>query len=136
MGVEICAGGIVYKMVEGVPLFLLIQGKTSKWWVFPKGHIEKGESILQTAHREVFEETGLGDIEQMPGFFETISFINNKGNHKHVHHYLFETKRGDVKISKEHLDFKWLAFEEAFNLVDHENQKRILRVAQEVIKNE
>jgi len=135
MGIEICAGGIIFRRINNKPEFLLIQGRTSKWWVFPKGHIEKGETIMDTARREVFEETGITDAEYVQGYFETISFTNHKGNIKHVHHFLFQTKNGHVKLSEEHTDFKWLNFHEAHKLVDHENQKRILRKAYEVIQN-
>lgn len=38
---------------------LLVRGKVSKKWSFPKGHCKKGETDLQCAKRELLEETGL-----------------------------------------------------------------------------
>ena len=38
--------------------FLLIKNRRSNNWGFPKGHIEKGETEVATAKREVLEETG------------------------------------------------------------------------------
>ena len=56
---EICAGGVVFTKKEGEPYFLLIKGRTPGWWVFPKGHSEEGETLIETARREIREETGL-----------------------------------------------------------------------------
>ena len=41
---------------------ILIQRKTAPnigWWGFPGGHVEMGETALQAATRELFEETGV-----------------------------------------------------------------------------
>lgn len=38
---------------------LLVRGRLSQKWSFPKGHCKKGETDLQTATRELYEETGL-----------------------------------------------------------------------------
>jgi ADP-ribose pyrophosphatase YjhB (NUDIX family) len=38
---------------------LLVHGRLSKKWSFPKGHCKKGETDLQCASRELYEETGL-----------------------------------------------------------------------------
>jgi len=38
---------------------LLVRGRVSKKWSFPKGHCKSGESDLQCATRELLEETGL-----------------------------------------------------------------------------
>lgn len=38
---------------------LLVHGRLSKKWSFPKGHCKRGETDLETAQRELYEETGL-----------------------------------------------------------------------------
>lgn len=38
---------------------LLVRGRLSKKWSFPKGHCERQETDLACAKRELFEETGL-----------------------------------------------------------------------------
>lgn len=58
------AGGAVYRLKNGVVLYLLVRPKNKKKqmeneWVLPKGHIRKGEGHGEAALREVREETGV-----------------------------------------------------------------------------
>jgi len=50
------AGGVVFKIIEGLVYVLLIN--RNGVWDIPKGKLEKGESIPMCAGREVAEETG------------------------------------------------------------------------------
>jgi 8-oxo-dGTP pyrophosphatase MutT (NUDIX family) len=52
-------GGII-KSPEGK--YLLVQGRLSEKWSFPKGHIEEGETPLECVCREIKEETGLSNL--------------------------------------------------------------------------
>jgi len=38
---------------------LLVRGRLSKKWSFPKGHCKRGETDLECATRELYEETGV-----------------------------------------------------------------------------
>jgi 8-oxo-dGTP pyrophosphatase MutT (NUDIX family) len=62
----LAAGGVVYTYnLAGELLVLLIQDKHGVW-TLPKGHVEPGESLEETAIREVAEETGVDCvIEQL-----------------------------------------------------------------------
>ncbi len=54
------AGGIVVRREESVTRFLLVTARRQPGqWVFPKGHIEAGETPEQAAVREVQEEAGV-----------------------------------------------------------------------------
>ena len=55
------AGGVVLRQRNGEPEILMVR-KSDGLLVFPKGHIESGETIEQAAMREVEEETGLQDL--------------------------------------------------------------------------
>ena len=48
-------------------------------WDFPKGHIEDGESEIQTALRELEEETGIAHTNVIDGFRDTINYIFSRG---------------------------------------------------------
>ena len=54
------AGVILYTMVDDQPKYLLLRDDTH--WSFPKGHLQQGESLLDGAMRETYEETGIVQI--------------------------------------------------------------------------
>ena len=64
------AGAIVFRG----PFYLLLHYQSGHW-DFPKGGIEKGEKTEETVRREVREETGIADLEFIPGFKKTIHFV-------------------------------------------------------------
>ena len=52
-------GALPYRVVNGEPEYLVVFEEFSQCWSLPKGHMEAGESEIETAQRELFEETGL-----------------------------------------------------------------------------
>lgn len=88
---DFSCGVIPYRLVDGQRQFLLVQHKAGHW-AFPKGHPEVGETHLQTARRELAEETGLADvaIDQSRFFEETYLFTKRSGKQvrKRVVYYL------------------------------------------------
>lgn len=59
---EYTAGGVVFRIKNGSLEFLLLQDVKGRWSI-PKGHVESGETLEQTAVREIGEETGLMGIK-------------------------------------------------------------------------
>ncbi|MEM7626839.1 MAG: NUDIX domain-containing protein [Planctomycetota bacterium] len=80
----------VWLSPEG-PRFLLVQHHAGHW-AFPKGHPEGDETPLDTARRELAEETGLSDVElwDAPAFEERYCFTKRSGRavEKLVTYYL------------------------------------------------
>ena len=56
MSIKKC--GIIIKDIQNDQV-LLVFGRKSQKWGFPKGHMEEGESEEETALRELKEETGI-----------------------------------------------------------------------------
>ncbi|MBR6028759.1 MAG: NUDIX domain-containing protein [Clostridia bacterium] len=56
--VEQSAGGVLFTEREGRRLYVLVEEKDGHIGL-PKGHVEPGETLTQTALREIREETGL-----------------------------------------------------------------------------
>src|SRR5215210_5279704 len=89
---ETSAGGVVFRVEDGRPLFLLIRDSYRNWG-FPKGHVESGEAPEQAALREVAEETGLAELS-LRGEVDTIDwYFRFRGRliHKVCHFYLMES---------------------------------------------
>ena len=125
--------------------YLLLHYKSGHW-DFPKGHIEKGEKEEETVKREIKEETGIEDVEIIDGFKEWVKYVFRRsygleGEEKKkapwvfkiVTFYLAETKTKEIKISFEHLGYKWLPYEEAFKQLTFKNAKEILKKANDFL---
>ena len=138
MPIERSAGAIIFRREGPKILYLLLHypaasHRTKKdYWDFPKGHVEKGEKLEEAAKREIEEETGLTEINFIEGFKETIKyFFNWKGKKvlKFVTFYLVEAKEKKIKISQEHIGFKWLTFEKVIETLTFKNAKEVLEKA-------
>lgn len=124
---ETSSGAVIFKR-DGEIKYLLLHYESGHW-DFPRGAIELGESEEETAVRETKEETGISDLIFLPGFREKIFWFYKKEGktiYKEAILRLAETKTEDVKISSEHIGFKWLPYEEAMEQVTFKNSKVIL----------
>jgi len=133
---ETSAGGVVFRMIDGSPLYLLIRD-SYKNWGFPKGHLEPGEPAETAALREVCEETGLGEVS-LRGAISTIDwYFRFRGRliHKVCHFFLIETT--ETKTAPQRAEgitaCKWTSFEEAESLVSYANAREVLRRAREMV---
>ena len=129
---EVSAGGVVYRMDDGRPLFLLINDSYRNWG-FPKGHLEKGERPEAAAQREVAEETGLADLS-VRGELATIDWhfrFRGKLIHKVCHFFLMESSTAKTNPQREEgiTACKWLPIEEALALISYANAREVLQKA-------
>jgi bis(5'-nucleosidyl)-tetraphosphatase len=131
MAHEVSAGGIVFRRAAGGPEFLLLKYGAGHW-DFPKGHVEKDESILQASQREIHEETGIGPEQQdyIVGFKDLVTYHYRRGSaliRKEVHFFLVEVPEGTrVRISHEHLDHAWLPLPGAIERLTFKTAKDLL----------
>ena len=137
MPVEKSAGAVIFRKEGGEIFYLLLHcprkdRRPEPYWDFPKGHIDKGEKPDETARRETSEETGLVDIEFTDGFKETIKYFFKDGDKnilKFVTFFLAKTKTKKIKVSFEHIGYKWLPYKEALEQLKFKNAKEILKKA-------
>ena len=134
---ETSAGGVVYRLADGHPLFLLIRDSYQNWG-FPKGHLESGERAEEAALREVREETGIENVA-MRGTIETIDwYFRFRGRliHKVCHFFLMET--GQAATSPQHAEgitaCQWVAYDAAQTAISYANARLVLHRAQEMIR--
>jgi bis(5'-nucleosidyl)-tetraphosphatase len=118
---EKSAGAVVFYLNKNnVPIFLLLQNTLKKtYWEFPKGKIEKNESIEETVKREVREETGIRKFNIISGFNSTLTWffkLNGQLIRKEAVYLLTETNENEgntAKISDEHQKLEWMTIETA-----------------------
>lgn len=135
---EKSAGLVVFYQDQGQkePLFLLLQH--SNYFGLPKGHIEKKETEIETALRETEEETGLKNLTVLDNFKESIHYffkLKDRLYYKEVVFFLAESNTKEVKISFEHLGYKWLTYKQAIKTATYDNIKQVLKKAYAFIKN-
>jgi 8-oxo-dGTP pyrophosphatase MutT (NUDIX family) len=133
---EVSAGGVVYRVDGGRPLFLLIRDSYRNWG-FPKGHLEKGELPEAAALREVSEETGLTDLV-VRGELATIDWhfrFRGKLIHKICHFFLMESENADTSPQREEgiTACKWVPIDEALALISYANAREVLQRAAEMV---
>lgn len=135
---NIYSSGIITYIKEGSKIEYLLLQYLGGHWDFPKGKIEIGESKLETAIRELHEETGL-TAEIHPGFeiSYTYSFKDRLKQpvSKTVYFYVGRVTDRTVILSHEHEGFRWLDYEQALYQLTYENAKGILAKSDMFLRN-
>ena len=122
-------GAVIYRKVQGRVLFLILKHANGGHWSLAKGHTEPGETEVQTALREIDEETGLR-VKLRPGFREVIRYFPQPHIEKTVVFFLAKSKGKKVKPQEsEILNTVWLELEDALKLVTHKDTAEVLRRA-------
>jgi 8-oxo-dGTP diphosphatase len=135
----VSAGGVVYRVREdGVAELVLVARPSSNLWALPKGTPEPGESIEQTAIREVSEETGLQVKIVAPVCSIAYSFkLAGEGVRidKVVHHFLMQAHDGDVTLHDHEYDVvDWFEPGEALRRMTYANERSVVERAVELIE--
>jgi len=134
---EISAGGTVFKKQNKELLWLLVQPKRSDSskpvnWRLAKGIIEEGESTEETAKREVEEETGV-KVKILDKIGKTTYFYTFKGQKifKIIIFYLmqYQGETGNGIDGREIEKTQWLTYQEAYQKLTFDSEKKILRKA-------
>jgi 8-oxo-dGTP pyrophosphatase MutT (NUDIX family) len=134
------AGGIVYRKRAGRIELFFVKDPFGRW-SFPKGKVEVGESLPQTAVREIREETGLEGLALIAPLGKTMfRFWREAGLiEKTVHMFLFKAS----PMAKERLsgagaifEGAWMPVHVAFQVSGYRNSDRMLGEAMRLISNE
>jgi 8-oxo-dGTP pyrophosphatase MutT (NUDIX family) len=121
------AGFILFRRNRrrGVEFLLLRSRFNGQHWSFPKGHIDKDESPLKAAVRELQEETGIEQGQVVLCDYET-EFVQELQRPtkkcptgvKSSRLFLAQVQDGvDVKLSHEHFSFRWCSIFTALTLL-------------------
>ena len=129
------AGGVVYREDEGALQVALCGRKRSGTWNLPKGTPDDGETIEQTALREVQEETGLEvEIEEPLGHIEYWFTREATRFHKRVHFFLMGERGGSMDLHDPEFDVvEWFPALQALRALTFETEATMVRKAIEAL---
>ena len=140
------AGGLVFRQSGELIETLLCararpgyQGEDAPLtWRLPKGTPEHGETVEETAQREVQEETGvrvnvLAPITSIRYFF--VGHDDGIRYDKTVYFYLMEPLGGSTSDHDAEFDVvEWCSYEEALELLEYDNERSVLEAARSLIE--
>ena len=130
---EKSCGAIVYRKYHGNTEILLIKHVNSGHWSFPKGHVEGNETEVETATREIKEETGI-DVIIDPTFREIVSYSPKKDTQKIVVYFIARAKNTDYIPQEEEIsEIRWVELGRVNTVLSYENDKNIVNKARNFI---
>ena len=126
---EKSCGAIVFYLKKEKEQILLIKHANSGHWSFPKGHVEANETEVETAVREIKEETGVDAIIDTR-FREVVTYSPKKDVIKDVVYFFgisesYETCNQEEEVS----DIKWMDMDKVLKSVSYKNDKELVKKA-------
>ena len=130
---EKSCGAIVYRKYHGNTEILLIRHINSGHWSFPKGHVEGDETEIETAKREILEETGI-EVNLDPTFRETVTYSPRKDTVKVVVYFVAKAKNTVFVPQEDEIsEIKWVEIDRAGQVLAYENDRSIVNKAKKFI---
>ena len=136
----VSAGGVVLAELRPDAPVALVAHRSVRGtlqWTLPKGAQEEGETVSQTALREVREETGLR--AELVGPLDTIDYWfvwapERTRYHKFVHYFLMRFVGGDFSERDHEMeDAAWFEPAEARRRMSFANERRLLDLIPDVL---
>ena len=118
------AGGIVMRDNGGELEVLVVHRPHRSDWSFPKGKMDDGETLAQTATREVQEETGFRCrlLERLP----VVRYTDGKDREKLVVYWTMEIVHGAFEVNDEVDTFGWFTLPAASRVLTYERDVELL----------
>ena len=129
---EKSCGALVYRTKNGEVELLLLKHRFGGHWSFPKGHVEEGETEVETALREVREEADVkASVVKYIGRSQYNFSIPEDMVTKEVHWYLMTADNYHSRPQKEEyfVDSGYYKFHEIYHLLRFSNEKQIVEKA-------
>jgi len=113
--------------------YLLLKRSDAAYWQGIAGGGEDGETPLEAARRETVEETGIPKDSQFLQLITVLPISATEFRDSHLwgrkvcmvpqHSFGVLPKEKEIALSSEHIDHKWLKYEEAYRLMKYEGNK-------------
>ena len=132
---EKSCGAVVYKKENSELKFLLVY-QSNGHHSFPKGHMEANETEIETALREIKEETNL-DVNIDSNFRGSISYLmESKGVMKESVYFVATPTTFDLLNQEgEITECIWCSYEETLGRLEFDNIKEVFEKAYNYIKS-
>ncbi len=122
----LAAGGIVEKGEgEELRIALVYRERRYRDWSLPKGKQDQGESLAETALREVYEETGCR--ARLAGFAGCLQYFHREIPKVVVYWQMTLLAEEEFTPNKEVQDLAWLTPAEALARMTYDEEKAMLR---------
>lgn len=112
------------------------------FWQGVTGGLEEGETLLEAAERELYEETGLGSLTLVKVDLSYSFPVKDEWKHlyvpdvKEITEYVFVAYVGNEKPvidPEEHDQYKWCDIQEALALLHYPENKKALKRCHEIV---
>jgi 8-oxo-dGTP pyrophosphatase MutT (NUDIX family) len=134
---QISAGGVAFRSVEGRTEVALISVGEDNRWQLPKGIVDKGESTEAAALREVREEAGVNT--RLLSLIDKIEYwYYDRGRqvrfHKFVYFYLLRYESGDATNHDDEVnEARWVEIDEAIGMLAFDTERKVVEAAKKMI---
>ena len=136
---------IPYRIVDGTPLFCIFRRADGSYWQFIAGGGENGETPIEAAKRETIEEIGVkpNNIKQLTCIAYVPAEVIAESRRQHwdkntyvipEYSFAFECD-SDPTLSLEHIEYKWLTYDEARKLLKWDSNKVAMYEIKTLLEN-
>ena len=136
---------IPYRIVDNKPFFCIFRRADSSYWQFIAGGGENGETPIEAAKRETIEEMGVEpkNIKQLTCIAYVPAEVVAESRRQHwnentyvipEYSFAFECD-SDPTLSLEHIEYKWLTYDEARKLLKWDSNKVAMYEIKTLLEN-
>jgi ADP-ribose pyrophosphatase YjhB (NUDIX family) len=130
------AGGVVLNRKKQV----LVVNQRGNAWSLPKGHVENDESVKETAKREIYEESGIGELKFIKelGEYNRYRISKDGGDDesemKTIFMFLFSTDQEALEPKDpDNPEARWIDKDKVAELLTHKKDKEFfLKIIDEI----
>lgn len=131
---EKSCGAIVFRKFHGNTEILLVKHIGGGHWSFPKGHVENDETEVDTAIREIKEETGL-DVIVDTTFRKIVTYSPKRDTQKDVVYFVAKAKNYDFSPQEEEIsEIRWVELSRAVQMLSYDNDKQLVMQAKPILQ--
>ena len=129
----------VFRQTDDDLSFLLLNRNKDKLyehlWQGVAGKIEGGETAFKAAIRELKEETALEPVRMFVADYVSRFYESHQDRINLVPVFGIEVDSSEVKLSKEHVDYKWVDIYEALDTLVWRGQKESIQTVYDMVVN-